>query len=70
MFQILIARSEEDVDMESILRVVSRLPGVSETVPTLTEISDFIHPKAVGTIYQPVKPKKFVQMFPADHLFF
>ncbi|EJW79397.1 SH3 domain-containing protein [Wuchereria bancrofti] len=54
---ILIARNEEDVDMESILRVVSRLPGVNETVPTLTEISEFTQPKAVGTTYQPVKPK-------------
>lgn len=43
--------------MESILRVVSRLPGVNETVPTLTEISEFTQPKAVGTTYQPVKPK-------------
>ncbi|VBB29373.1 unnamed protein product, partial [Acanthocheilonema viteae] len=54
---ILIARSEEDVDMESILRVVNRLPGVSEAVPTLTEISEFTHPEAIGTTYHPVKPK-------------
>uniref|UniRef100_A0A8R1Y365 SH3 domain-containing protein n=1 Tax=Onchocerca volvulus TaxID=6282 RepID=A0A8R1Y365_ONCVO len=54
---ILIARSEEDVDMESILHVVSRLPGVSETVPISTETSESTHPKAVGTTYQPIKPK-------------
>ncbi|CAG9532708.1 unnamed protein product [Cercopithifilaria johnstoni] len=54
---ILIARNEEDVDMESILRVVSRLPGVSEAVPTLTEISEFSHSEAIGTTYHPVKPK-------------
>uniref|UniRef100_A0A915Q400 SH3 domain-containing protein n=1 Tax=Setaria digitata TaxID=48799 RepID=A0A915Q400_9BILA len=54
---IVIARSEEDADMESILRVVSRLPGVSEFTPTLTELSEFTHPSTVGTVYQPVKPK-------------
>ncbi|EFO21755.2 variant SH3 domain-containing protein [Loa loa] len=54
---IVTARSEEDVDMESILRVVGRLPGVNEAMPALTEISQFTHPKTVGTTYQPVKPK-------------
>ncbi|KAM3724361.1 Drebrin-like protein [Dirofilaria immitis] len=54
---ILIARSEEDVDMESILRVINRLPGVNEAVPTLTEISECKRPKTIGTTYQPVKPE-------------
>uniref|UniRef100_A0A158Q7I7 SH3 domain-containing protein n=1 Tax=Elaeophora elaphi TaxID=1147741 RepID=A0A158Q7I7_9BILA len=54
---ILIARSEEDVDMESILRIVNRLPGVSDAVPTSTEFSEFTHPQTVGTTYHPVKPK-------------
>ncbi|VDK68983.1 unnamed protein product [Litomosoides sigmodontis] len=54
---ILTARSEEDVDMESVLRVVSRLPGVSESVPTLRENSDFTYQETIGTTCHAVKSK-------------
>lgn len=48
--------------MDSILRVVSRLPGVREAAPTSAKVSEFTHPEAVGTTYHPVKPKKCAQI--------
>ncbi|VDK34667.1 unnamed protein product [Gongylonema pulchrum] len=58
---VMIARSEEDVDMESILRVVGRLPGVNEIIPTTASSSETAAgPAPVGTNYRPVKAKKLI----------
>ena len=54
--QVIIARSEDDVDIGSIQKVVSKLAGVQDT--KFSENGDFPEQKSVGSVYRPVKPNR------------
>lgn len=61
---VIIARSEDDIDLASIQKVVSKLAGVQES--KFSEGGEFVEPKPVGSVYQPIKPNKDINLSERD----
>lgn len=61
---VITARSEDDIDIGSIQKVVSKLAGVHDA--KFAEDGSYVEPKPVGSVYQPIKPNRDIDLSERD----
>lgn len=62
---IITARSEVDVDLESIHRILSKLPSMNDDARQAGD-NEFVQPGPVGSVYTPVRPNRDINLSERD----